>query len=74
MRIVPIWAVMRAYTPPLAPARYTLGSIMDDAREPAITPQKYTERTLHHLCAISKGTPSSNWTPKFTTKCEYLEK
>lgn len=40
MMIVATWAAINAYTPPEAPARYTLGSVRLVAKDPAATPAR----------------------------------
>ena len=49
MITVPRWAVIRAYTPPLAPDRNTLGLTTLVHREPASTPLRYTAATRQAL-------------------------
>lgn len=40
MKSVARWAVIKAYTPPDAPAKKTEGSVMEVPRDPATTPAK----------------------------------
>lgn len=63
---------MIAYTPPLAPANLTEGSVIDVPNEPATTPAQYIIRTRQPLCTISSGMPRSICTAKFTTRCNGL--
>ena len=44
---VPKWAVIRAYTPPLAPERNTAGLYTLVQSDPLKTPNRYTSITLH---------------------------
>lgn len=45
--IVAMWAVIKAYTPPEAPARKMRGFVSEVPMEPAKTPATYTKLTLH---------------------------
>lgn len=40
-------AVIKAYTPPEAPARKMRGDVMDVPMDPAATPAVYTKATRH---------------------------
>ena len=46
---------------------------MEISYKPAITPQKYTMSTLHHLCTNSSGRPNKSWNTRLPTRCIHLQ-
>lgn len=53
------WAVIKAETPPDAPAKHRYGEVNEVTIDPAATPAIYTRATRHQRCTSSNAMPKN---------------